>query len=181
MSHHDPCVAAFFDAYGIGPEVSRAGEMAELTAICVALTQESIADFYRPGEPAILSERAFITCVVFMVCNAVAASLHLDDGSHVESSALAYEVLPYVMYHHPDPDADADVKSTFGRADVDSFQLGLLWASKIEKNNEALYAAAVDLGESAMARFTAAGDSQTVVRLREATARFIKELLETTK
>jgi len=181
MPHHDSSVAAFFETYGIGPDVSRAGEMAELTAISVALIQEALGDFYRPGEPATLSERAFITCVVFIVCDAVVGHLTLDDGGVVESSALAYEVLPYVMYHHPDPDPDADAKSTFGRADVDSFQLGLLWSSKIERSNEMLFAAAADLGESAMTRFMHPGDSESVVRLRTATGRFAQELLASTE
>jgi hypothetical protein len=180
-AHHDPVVGSFFEVYGIGPEVSREGEMAELVAISEALIQEALAEFYGAGEPATLSERAFITCVVFVICDAVAAWLTLDDGSHVASTDLAYEVLPRVMSHHPDPDPDADAKSTFGRAEVDSFQLGLLWSSDIKKSNEPLYAAAAELGGSAISLFGAPRDSESVVRLRQATVRFAKDLLANTE
>lgn len=138
MAHHDPVVAEFFDVYGIGPEVSSKGELEELTAMSVAVVQEGLADIYQPGESATLSERAFITCVVFVVCDAVAGQMVLDDGSHVTSSDLAYEVLPHVMYHHPDPDPDADAKSTCGTTMADSFQLGLLWSAKIEEKSKPL-------------------------------------------
>jgi hypothetical protein len=180
MAHHDPVVATFFDQYGIGPEVSSEGEMEELTAIAEVLLGEALGDLYESGEPATLSERTAIICMMFVVCDCVAGQMTLDDGSHVSGSDIAYEVLPHLMSRHSDPDPDADAKSTFGTAWADSFQQALLWMSKVKEKNEKLYAAAVELGESSIALFQAPRDSECIVRLRKAAFQFLKELIAAT-
>lgn len=168
MPHHDPVVATFFDVYGIGSEVSSKGEMEELTAISEILLGEALAELYEPGEAASLHERTAIVCMMLVVCDCVASQVTLDDGSHVNASDIAYEILPHLMSRHSDPDPEADAKSTFGSAWADSFQLALLWMSKINEKSEKPYAAALELGNSAITLFQTPRDSECIVRLRRA-------------